>query len=115
MKGRLIAVDDYRVAWEYRDTNGHCKHGIADNLFEADSQLAAIEQKYNDREFSPSSAGASPCKITKDGAPLPLVIYGPGGRYTKDYTPRQRRIAPRTVRAWLTRMLARLRAVIDKG
>ena len=108
MKGRLIAVDDYRVAWEYRDTNGHCRHGIADNLFEAESQLAAIEKKFNTHEFSPSLGSPPECKITNSGEP-PLCKFGPGGRYTTDYTPRQRRIAPRTVRSWLTQMLARLR------
>ena len=107
MKGRLIAVDDYRVAWEYRDTNGHCRHGIADNLFEAESQLTAIEQKYNDREFSPSIPPLPKAANPSGGGPL--CKFGPGGRYTTDYTPRQRRIAPRTVRAWLTWMLARLR------
>ena len=110
MKGRLIAVDDYRVAWEYQDTNGHCRHGIADNLFEAESQLTAIEQKYNDREFSPSTPPLPKAANPSGGGPL--CKFGPGGRHTKDYTPRQRRIAPRTVRSWLTQMLARLRAVI---
>ena len=107
MRGRLIAVNDNRVAWEYRDTNGNCKHGIADNFFEAENQLTETENKYNKRdEFFPSSIGSS--QISQDKRDDPLCKFGPGGRYVRDYTPKDVRWIPGV---WPKRILAGCRAL----
>jgi len=108
MRGRLIAVNDNRVAWEYRDNSGNCKHGIAANFFEAENQLTETEKKYNKRdEFSPTSVGSS--QISQDKRDDPLCKFGPGGRYVRDYTPKDVSLWPPGV--WLKRIFAGCRAL----
>ena len=125
MRGRLIAVNDNRVAWEYRDTNGNRKHGIADNYFEAENQLAEIEMYFNNlteealemlpvgeikceyfESFLPSNPPSSKAANPGDGGPL--CKFGPGGRYVRDYTPKDVRWIPGV---WPKRILAGCRAL----
>jgi len=119
------------IAWQLGRSGGLCfEIGEAENEIE---DVAAVQKALNPlfapgdkneppfkifgsvikQKFSPSLGSPPECKITNSGEP-PLCKFGPGGRYTTDYyAPRQRRIAPRRVRAWLTRILARLRTVFD--
>ena len=111
MNGRIIVVDDYRVAWEYRDTKGNCRHGIADNFFEAENQLAETEKKYNNKcEFFPLQGPPSPPEYHNGGGSV-LCKFGPGGDYVTEYTPKTSR-SLWTAPAWMTRMLSRAWAAL---
>ena len=115
------------IAWQFGRFGGLCfEIGEAENEIE---DVAAVQSVMYDfetiiikgikmRDYFQSLTGPPSAALLpspKDGGPAPLCKFGPGGRYTTDYTPRISRIAPRRVRAWLTRTFARLRAVIDKG